>query len=217
MTRLADIHWIHVPAGEFLMGGSEDDRFVNRTELPVKRMEMKAFEMMACPVIEWQWAKFAGGGPDSNLPVVGVSWEDACDFAEWLGDGDPSISLPTEAEWEYACRGGTMTPFSCGSMITPDDANFLYDEDGNRVGPGGRTPVGRYAPNAFGLHDMHGNVCEWTANRWRPTHGGPPHPDKVIRGGAWDLMPRLLRSSWRDRAPIDARRDNLGFRLVRLT
>ena len=113
-----------------------------------------------------------------------------------------------------------------GDEITPADANFLYAEHGERIGPGVRTPVGRYAANAFGLCDLHGNVCEWVEDVWHAGYAGAPadgaawvtdgDPDRrVIRGGAWDYLPRLLRSAWRDSLPATQRRDNVGFRIAR--
>jgi formylglycine-generating enzyme required for sulfatase activity len=137
-------------------------------------------------------------------------------YAAWLREqtGQP-FRLLTEAEWEYCCRASTMTIFGTGDDIDPSQANYLYDEHGFKVGPGHRTPKGTYAPNAFGLEDMHGNVCEWVADVWRPTHDAILCDGlRVIRGGAWDYMPRLLRSAWRDFASPETRRDNLGFRIA---
>ncbi len=212
MKAVPDLGWVAVPGGVFAMGGVAGDRFVNPTELPVREHEVGGFEMMACPVSEVQWAAVTGAGAESDLPVVRVSWLEAVEFAAQLGGG---CRLPSEVEWEHACRAGSRTPFSGRSMISPAEANFLYDEGGTPVGVGARTPVGSYPPNAFGLHDLQGNVCEWTADRWRESHDGPELAGRVIRGGAWDHLPRLLRCSWRDGAPESTRRDNLGFRLVR--
>ncbi|MEM7387832.1 MAG: formylglycine-generating enzyme family protein, partial [Verrucomicrobiota bacterium] len=131
--------------------------------------------------------------------------------------------LPSEAEWEYACRAGTETPFPTGAMPDLEAANLLYDESGNRVGKQRILPRGWGKPNAFGLHDMIGNVCEWVEDDWVPDYetidpnGAARQSDsdrKVIRGGAWDSMPRLARSSYRDFAPPAIRRDNLGFRVA---
>jgi formylglycine-generating enzyme required for sulfatase activity len=98
------------------------------------------------------------------------------------------------------------------------NANFLYDESGKKIGRGSRTPTETYPPNAFGIEDMLGNVAEWTQNPWRPNYLEIPAPEltdlRVIRGGAWDYMPRLLRPSWRDFSLKNHRRDNLGFRIA---
>ncbi|MDB6073602.1 MAG: hypothetical protein JWO89_1242, partial [Verrucomicrobiaceae bacterium] len=120
-----------------------------------------------------------------------------------------------EVEWEYACRAGSATIFAFGEALESPQANYLYDEHGFKVGPGSRTLPRSYPPNAFGLEDMHGNVCEWVADAWRPSYVASPEDSlRVIRGGAWDYMPRLLRSAWRDSAPPKTMRDNLGFRVA---
>ncbi len=121
--------------------------------------------------------------------------------------------------------GRLFAPIACGDEITPEEANFLYTEYGQRVGVGTRTPVGAYTANAFGLRDLHGNVCEWTEDAWHPNYLGAPadgsawieggcFSHRVLRGGAWDYLPRLLRSAWRDWLPADQSRDNLGFRVA---
>ncbi len=180
---------------------------------------------------------------DSDWPVVKrAAWDNAQAFCVWLSSITGLLfRLPSEAEWEYACRAGTRTSFVNGGEITPDEANFLYAEDGQRIGIGQRTPVGRYMPNAFGLYDLLGNVCEWTEDVWHPNYTGAPadgsawlagggsawlaagdperrvtcgEPRRTIRGGAWDYLPRLLRSAWRDSLPRTHHRDNVGFRLA---
>jgi formylglycine-generating enzyme required for sulfatase activity len=157
--------------------------------------------------------------------VVRVNWHEAGAYCNWLTEQTGhEYRLPSEAEWEYACRAGSTGPFAVGDEITPAQANFLYDESGIRIGIGRRSRVGRYAPNAFGLCDLHGNVSEWTADSWHAGYPGAPEdgrawiepadPRRVVRGGAWDYLPRLLRSAWRDRRPVDHRADNIGFRVA---
>jgi len=113
-------------------------------------------------------------------------------------------------------------PFPCGDTITPSDANYYYDEQGNRVEPGCRTAVGSYPANAFGLYDMAGNVCEWVSDSWHPMlerapvegeswESGRQSALRVLREGACDYLPRLLRNSWRDLLGQTIRRDNVGF------
>lgn len=160
---------------------------------------------------------------EENLPVAGVSWEDAVDYCNWISDRTVHYYLlPLEAEWEYACAAGSRNPFPCGDTITPSDANYYYDEQGNRVEPGCRTAVGSYHANAFGLYDMAGNVCEWVSDSWHPTlerapvegeswESGRQSALRVLREGAWDYLPRLLRNSWRDLLGQTIRRDNVGF------
>lgn len=223
METAGSIHFRILPAGRFLMGGIAEDKFVGAVELPQHTVELAAFAMSAHPVSFAQWHAVMGGDAidPGNSPVTRIDFQQACDFAAKL-----SARLPTEAEWEYACRAGETAIFYDRSALTSDDANFLYDETGEAIGPAAPSPVGSYPANAFGLHDMLGNVCEWTADRWHPNYRDAPADGsawtdggkigcRVIRGGAWDHMPRLLRSSWRDWAPESARWDNLGFRLAR--
>ncbi len=213
------IDFVTLPAGRFLMGGVPEDKFVSAVEMPRHQVKVAAFEMARHPVTRGMW--FGGEVNDPELPVTGVPFDEAGAFALHRG-----CRLPSEAEWEYACRAGSATVFSHASALDVGDANFLYDESGAAVGRGALMPVDSHPPNAFGLYDLLGNVCEWTADLWHPGYRGAPGDAspwlddgkpgyRVIRGGAWDHLPRLLRASWRDRAPESARWDNLGFRLAR--
>jgi formylglycine-generating enzyme required for sulfatase activity len=221
---------INLPLGEFIMGETSDDKFANDTERPAHRVEIgRPVAIAAFPVTAEQFRAFR---PDhapkdaSDLPVVEVAWNDAQSYCAWLSaTTGRRYRLPSESEWEYACRAGSSRPFATGDEITPEDANFLYDEYGQRIGPGVRTPAGAYSPNAFGLRDLHGNVCEWVEDTWHPNYAGAPDDGspwieggaadrRVIRGGAWDYLPRLLRSAWRDWFGADLRRDNIGFRVA---
>jgi len=170
-------------------------------------------------------------------PVVNVSWNDAVAFAKWLGRKEgKTYRLPTEAEWEYACRAGTTTRYFCG-----DDAEALA-EVGNVADGTAKTkypwwpaivakdgfiytaPVGQYRPNAWGLHDMHGNVWEWCwdwygkdfykASRVDDPAGPLEAASRVVRGGGWVNDPRLCRSAYRPRNSPDYRDSNGGFRLT---
>jgi formylglycine-generating enzyme required for sulfatase activity len=208
---------IIIPAGRFIMGSVGDDRFANSTEHPAHEAVIeRAFAVARFPVTESQWQACSGGGESSALPVVQVSWLQAMEFVAWLRTATRRpFRLLTETEWEYCCRAGTHTIFATGNDIAPAQANYLYDEHGFKIGPGRRTLQGCYPPNAFGLEDMHGNVCEWVADKWRPTYASASDKaSTVIRGGAWDYLPRLLRSAWRDSAPPETQRDNLGFRVA---
>lgn len=228
------MEWVAIAPGSYLMGGIEDDKFVSSVELPEHPVKLRrGFWISRHPVTRRQWQIVMGALPEAapagspETPVVGVNWNEALDFCQKLTEAEcAACRLPTEAEWEYVCRGGSTTVFPEGNDITPCQANFLYDEWGAPVGPGHLTEVGRYGMNRFGVADMLGNVCEWTADLWHPGFNGAPadgspwirggQPGKrVIRGGAWDHLPRVLRASWRDWAPETARWDNLGFRTVR--
>ncbi|HEY4989854.1 MAG TPA: formylglycine-generating enzyme family protein [Opitutaceae bacterium] len=222
---------VRLEPGAFLMGGSGDDKFVTDTERPAHRVAIaSAFALGRFPVTVGEYRAFSPGHSPTDepgWPAVNVSWDDARGYCAWLGaETGEWHRLPTEAEWEFACRAGSRSPFAGGEEITTGTANFLYSEDGQRIGPGHRTPVGRYPSNAFGLSDLHGNVCEWVEDAWHPGYAGSPCDGsawseggdgrlRVIRGGAWDYLPRLLRSAWRDSLPRGHRRDNLGFRIAR--
>lgn len=224
-----DLPMVKVPPGAFIMGETAGDKFANDTERPRHRVAIShEFALGVFPVTAGQFREFRPGhSPEDadDLPAVYVSWQDAVDFCRWLAEATGRhYRLPSEAEWEYACRAGAATPFASGGDITTHSANFLYAESGQRIGVGSRTPGGVFPPNRFGFHDMHGNVCEWVADAWHANYDGAPgdgstwsgqHDDRrVIRGGAWDYLPRLLRSSWRDWRPMHHRADNIGFRVA---
>jgi formylglycine-generating enzyme required for sulfatase activity len=163
-------------------------------------------------------------------PVVLVSHEDAMSFVDWLKQQKRGreFRLPTESEWEYACRAGTTTPFSVGRTISTDQANF----NGNFTYAGGpkgeylrrTTDVGTFAPNGWGLYDVHGNVWEWCADWYGPYPPGrlrdPQGPTtssdsaRVLRGGSWFSIPVYVRSADRHRNAPDDRDNNMGFRVV---
>ncbi|MDO9311874.1 MAG: formylglycine-generating enzyme family protein, partial [Nitrosomonas sp.] len=163
-----------------------------------------------------------------NLPVENVSWLDVQPFIEKLNTLFPDLhaNLPTEAQWEYACRAGTQTPFSFGENITPEQVNY----DGNYPYAGGETglfrertvPVKSLPPNPWGLYEMHGNVWEWCADWYEeyPTQAvtNPLGPDKdasrVLRGGSWSFIGRNTRSANRGRLEPDLRYNGIGFRLA---
>jgi formylglycine-generating enzyme required for sulfatase activity len=169
------------------------------------------------PMADWRSPGF--GWQTDHHPVVGVSWEDAKAYVEWLGreTGQP-YRLPSEAEWEYACRAGTTTAYHVGSGITHFDANF-----GNKVGK--TVEVGSYAPNDWGLYDMHGNVWEWVDDCRNDSYKGAPEDGsawasgdcsrRVLRGGSWGFDPGDLRSARRGRVLPDLRVNGLGFRVAR--
>jgi formylglycine-generating enzyme required for sulfatase activity len=166
------------------------------------------------PVTQGQWREVTGrpfrGFRRKALPVQRVSWDDCGDFCRRLGDETGRrFRLPTEAEWEFACRCGTTTPFYYGEILTVDDANYNGEEtfgDGRRgVSPGEPTPVGSFPPNAFGLHDMAGNMWEWCSDLFGPYQGresvdprGADSGDqRVLRGGSWYGGRIQCRSAYR--------------------
>ncbi len=220
---------ITIAGGEFTMGESLADKFANDTERPAHGVAVPPFALARFPVTVGEYDIFRSGhapGDDPELPVVNVSWNDARAYCEWLSTRcERHYRLPSEAEWEFACRAGSSTPFACGSEITPRDANYFYNETGEPVGRGRRTICGEFPANAFGLCDLYGNVCEWVEDAWHANYLGAPYDGtawiesgdpalRVTRGGAWDYLPRLLRSAWRDGLRADRRRDNIGFRVA---
>src|SRR6185369_16944515 len=169
---------VTVPAGRFIMGESHGDKFADDTERPAHPVTITGFALGKFPVTSGEFQQFRGThlpGDDSQLPAIQVNWHDAVAYCQWLTEKTGrAYRLPTEAEWEFACRAGSSTPFSTGDLITTSAANFLYDEAGIRVGPGRRSRAGTYSPNRFGLCDLHGNVCEWVADTWHPNYAGAP-------------------------------------------
>ncbi len=217
-----------IPAGAFRMGSPQDEphRCDDESFPRLVRID-KPFYLGVFPVTQREYEavmkdnpaffqRKAGGGPDH--PVEQVNWDDAGAFCRQLsGLAEEQkegrvYRLPTEAEWEYACRAGTDTPFSFGTALSAAEANF----DGTRpygdaaAGPFVRrtTRVGSFAANAWGLYDMHGNVWEWCADWYTPTR------HRALRGGSWNNSGHLCRSARRQKYAPDFRAENLGFRVV---
>ncbi|MGP0069268.1 MAG: formylglycine-generating enzyme family protein [Isosphaeraceae bacterium] len=172
------------------------------------------------PKFTWRSAGFE---QTDNHPVVNVSWDDASAFCDWLSrqEGQP-YRLPTEAEWEYACRAGTTTRFSFG-----DSENLLGQYAWYAANSTNQThPVGEKKPNTFGLHDMHGNVWEWCSDGYEADYykkspasdplGSEQAVLRVIRGGSWYNDPQSARSACRDWITPGFRSGSLGFRLARV-
>jgi formylglycine-generating enzyme required for sulfatase activity len=228
-----------VPQGKFWMGADDEgDKFASSVEKPRHWVEIpRTIAVSRYPVTFEQWDAYADGNAETHRPddrgwgrgrrpVVNVSWEDAQEYVTWLSmSAGRAYRLLSEAEWEYCCRGGAGGVFSTGSTITVKDANFLYMDYGDRPGLGAPVPVGSYRPNGFGLFDMHGNVCELVADSWHDNYRGAPTDGtawgqteatmwRVVRGGGWDALPRILRCPFRDWVHHTKRMDNLGFRVA---
>ena len=211
-----------VPAGKFMMGSpaSEKDRSYNETQHEVTLT--KPFYMGKYEVTQEQWESVMGKNPSrekgAKLPVTDVSWIDCQVFIHKLNASTKGgYRLPTEAEWEYACRAGTTTAYSFGARVRLKNLNYADLKMGKPVA------VGSYKPNAFGLYDMHGNVFEWCED-WYGDYpeGGVTDPkgpafgeNHVLRGGAFSFQESLARSSFRGNYPRAIHFNFLGFRLVR--
>lgn len=222
--------WVNIPGGTFIMGSpaGEKDRDDDETQ---HQVTLSAFRMSKYEVTFEQYDAFCAATgrskPDDQgwgrgkRPVINVSWEDAKAFADWMG-----CRLPTEAEWEYAARAGTTTPFCTGNCLSTAQANY----DGTSPYGGCRKgeyrkktlPVGSFAPNAWGLYDMHGNVWEWCSDRYAAYPSGsqtnPKGPAtgsyRVLRGGSWYSRAQYCRSAYRNRITPGHRGNALGFRVV---
>ena len=232
---------VMIPAGEFRMGSPSNEPQRDSDEGPQRNVTISEFALAKTEVTFAQWAAcVAAGGcrhrPDDggwgrgNRPVINVSWNDAQEYVRWLSrETGQSYRLPSEAEWEYAARAGTTTRFHTGHCITTDQANFDGDHPASGCPRGqdrSRTvPVGSFAPNAFGLHDMHGNVWEWVQDCWNGSYRGAPSNGSawmsgdcgraVLRGGARNNHGQYLRSANRHRTARGTRFHTIGFRVAR--
>ncbi|MBW4670840.1 MAG: formylglycine-generating enzyme family protein [Cyanomargarita calcarea GSE-NOS-MK-12-04C] len=243
------LEMVVIPGGTFLMGSprGEPERYNN--ENPQHEVTVPPFFMGKYPVTQAQWRAVAEEeqvnrelNPASHfkgddLPVESISWYDAVEFCDRLSKlTRRHYRLPSEAEWEYACRGGTTTPFNFGETITPQLANY---NGNNTYGSGSKggyrkktTPVGSFElANAFGLYDMHGNVWEWCQDHWhKDYHNAPSNGSawlkkesfdnnnnsfpRMLRGGSWSSKPMNCRSVYRNHHVPDDRFNYNGFRVV---
>ena len=223
------LEMVLIPAGKFLMGGKKIpvDPFSNikvaqpeKDEFPQHEVTLtKPFYMGKYEVTQEQWFEIMGENPSREkgrkLPVTDVSWNECHFFIRKLNEKtNGGYRLPTEAEWEFACRAGTTTAYSYGDKLTKSDANIL----GSSI-----KTVGSYKPNAFGLYDMHGNVFEWCEDWFGDYPTGavidPKGPatgkSRVLRGGSFDLNESVARSSYRNSSAPSNRLNFAGFRLAR--
>ena len=217
------LEMILIPAGKFVMGSPESEKGRSKGETQHEVTFTKAFYMGKYEVTQEQWESVMGNNPSiktkgARLPVTNVSWNDCQDFIKKLNaKTNGGYRLPTEAEWEYACRAGTTTKYSVGDKITPKDANYRDSKIGEPVA------VGSYKPNAFGLYDMHGNVWEWCEDWYADYQAGavtdPKGPAtgerRVLRGGSFNFYVWNTRSSFRFNLSPTSRYLFYGFRLAR--
>jgi formylglycine-generating enzyme required for sulfatase activity len=216
---------VSIPGGKFMMGGEKYD-----FEQPIHEAHVPEFYMGRYPVTNEEYGRYLEANPGTDepyewsnrkfnqprQPVVGVSWHDAKKFARWAG-----LDLPSEAQWEYACRAGTDTEYYTGNSESDLDRAGWYSKNS-----GSQThPVGEKEPNAFGLYDMHGNVWEWCEDHYHGNYEGAPDDgsawvdkqsesaSRVIRGGSWGNEADSCRTAYRYGRVPRARVVNRGFRL----
>ncbi|WP_309224596.1 formylglycine-generating enzyme family protein [Halomicronema sp. CCY15110] len=245
VERLGDdlmLEMVWVPSGSFVMGSPEDEPERSSAEGPQHEVTMTSFLIGQYPVTQAQW-RFVAGLPQvglelnpepsnfkgDDLPVERVSWEEAQEFCRRLSAyAQREYRLPSEAEWEYACRAGTQTPFHFGEMITPDlanyDGSYAYNDGPKGQNRGKTTAVGSFPANQWGLSDMHGNVYEWCQDVWHDNYEGAPtngsawtkggnQDRRVTRGGSWLFSAWFCRSAYRLNDTPDDRSRVIGFRV----
>jgi formylglycine-generating enzyme required for sulfatase activity len=253
---------LRIPAGSFEMGAPETEAESSDRERPVHRVTLGEFLLGQTPITQAQWRAVAawerldhepvdrwpeslGADPIAKLtkperfrgdlrPVVNVSWFDAQAFCQRLAvRTGKNYALPSEAQWEYACRAGTTTPFHYGATISTELANYNGEVYGNGEKGDFRqqtTDVLSFHANAWGLHDMHGNVWEWCADQWHNNYEGAPEDGRawiddeaneyknemklgLPRGGSWLNTPRICRSAYRGISPSVNREFSIGLRV----
>jgi formylglycine-generating enzyme required for sulfatase activity len=234
------LEMVAIPEGTFLMGSPQDEKDSYDDERPQHEVNVRPFFMGKYSITQAQWRAIAATAKididletnpsefkGDELPVESVNWYQATEFCKRLSrETKREYRLPSEAEWEYACRAGTTTPFYFGETITGELANYNTNKTYVEEYRNETTPVGQFPPNAFGLYDMYGNVWEWCADTWHDNYDGAPTDGSAwiengddnrspLRGGAWYTFPYRCRSAHRN---IDARRYSrsflYGFRVV---
>jgi formylglycine-generating enzyme required for sulfatase activity len=232
LGRDVTLDLVILPAGAYQMGSSRHSG--NPEEQPQHFVTIKSFMMSKFLITQAQWKAIMGSLPrcrfkGEDLPVERVSWNEAQQFCRQLSKrAERSYRLPSETQWEYACRAGTSTPFSIGETITTDYVNFNGEHCFKLAPRGvyrhGTTKGGAFPPNAFGLHDMHGNLWEWCADNWLDDYSASPRDHssyqnkasryRVARGGSWHEPPALCRSASRLQVLESDAEEFIGFRVV---
>ncbi|NJL11217.1 MAG: formylglycine-generating enzyme family protein [Calothrix sp. SM1_7_51] len=239
------LEMVAIPGGNLVIGSPENEEGRYDSETPQDKVRVQPFFMGKYLITQAQWKAIATlpkvnidlkSDPShfkgDKLPVESINWDEAREFCARLSlKLEKSYRLPTEVEWEYACRAGMTTPFCCGETITTDLANFNGDYTYS-FAPKGKyraetSEVGIFPPNSFGLYDMHGNVWEWCQDKWHDNYNHLSDDDEstwlsnndsddlfVVRGGSWGSLPRCCRSSRRDKLARDGKNGVLGFRVV---
>ena len=239
----AKLEMVAIAPGKFWMGAAHSESPRKSYEAPRHRVGISPFFMSKYQITQSQWAAVAAlpkiqrdlptepsHFQGRDRPVESVSWLEAVEFCDRLSQHTGRrYQLPSESQWEYACRAGTQTPFHTGETIASQFANYVgtYTYQAETAGEyrQATVPVGRYSPNAFGLHDMHGNVWEWCADAWHRNYRGSSktgqarigdrHPQiRAIRGGGWLDSPDKIRSASRSGYLETALNRTIGFRVT---
>ena len=232
-TNSIGMKFVWIPPGNFMMGSPKEEEKREPNETLHKVTLTKGFYMGVYAVTQEQWQAVMGNNPsyfkkeqEKKLPVDSVSWDDCHEFVKKLRGKDKKLyRLPTEAEWEYSCRAGAKTPFHFGETISTDQANYnglgTYGNGKTGINRKKTVPVGSFPANAWGLHDMHGNVLQWC----RDWFGDYPQKDvvdpqgpengimRVLRGGSYDVIPQRCRSAFRVWSEPGLRSSICGFRV----
>jgi formylglycine-generating enzyme required for sulfatase activity len=235
---------VSIPRGTLVMGAPQTEKGSRDSERPQHLVNLSSFLISQSLITQAQWKVVANFpkvrqelNPDPShfkgdkRPVERISWYDAIEFCQRLSNKTGrSYRLPSEAEWEYACRGGTTTPFYCGETITGELANYIakrtYQKESIDIDRQETTNWDSFPPNAFALYDMHGNVWEWCCDRWHDNYEDAPvdgsawlseneSDPRVLRGGAWDFYPEYCRSAARFSCSPNAKLiSQIGVRVV---
>jgi formylglycine-generating enzyme required for sulfatase activity len=236
---------VYIPGGSFVMGAPAEDSPAWDAH-PQHEVTLQAFWMSKYPITQAQWRSVASLpkvkvslDPDpsafkgDNRPVETLSWYEAMEFCKRLSVYTKDVyTLPSEAQWEYSCRGATTTPFYFGETISPDQANYnghyTYGAGLQGIYREETTDVGSFSANNFGLYDMHGNVWEWCLDQFHDSYKGAPvngsawmtggnSSYRMVRGGSWFSVPWFCRCAFRnDYVPV-SRNNHVGFRIIRPT
>ena len=215
------LEMVEIPAGRFLMGAAKGEVDASSAEYPQHPVNVPSFFLSKYPITQAQYQQVIESHPShfkgNLLPVDNVFWEEAQAFCVKLSERGHTYRLPSEAEWEYACRAGTTKPFYFGETITPElvnyDGNYPYGEAPKGEDRKKTTQVGSFFANGFGLFDMHGNVGEWCEDDWHEDYNGAPNDGSawktggnpqyhVLRGGNWGSYGPYCRSAYRSKHEI---------------
>lgn len=236
------LRMVQIPAGEFLMGSPSTEPKRQDQEGPQRSIQVPSFYIGAYAITQKQYEAIMGNNPSyftedqakdsANFPAEQITWQDADLFCKQLSElTKRTYRLPSEAEWEYACRAGTTTPFCFGETLTTEISNYFSDfslvdtENFEENYRNTTVAADSFWPNAFGLYNMHGNIHEWCSDDYHDSYNNAPNDathwisnqtnaSKVMRGGSWFNDTHVCRSAARDKNTQEGRSNSFGFRVV---